>query len=85
MNKKEANLIIENYKPHQGFYDLSERPATLTKVEYIKLLKIQAYLAWQENNKKYLIKWEPIQWQEMKELSADYQGIVAEHWDVNKL
>ena len=85
MNKKEADQIIKNYKPHPGFYDLSERPATLTKVEYIKLLKIQAYLAWQENNKKYLIKWEPIQWQEMKELSADYQGIVAEHWDINEL
>ena len=83
MNKKEADQIIKNYKPHPGFYDLSERPATLTKVEYIKLLKIQAYLAWQENNKKYLIKWEPIQWQEMKELSADYQAIVAENWDVN--
>jgi len=83
MNKKEANLIIENYKPHQGFYDLSKKPETLTKMEYAKVLKIQGYLAWQENNKKYLIKWEPIQWQEMKELSADYQGIVAEHWDVN--
>jgi len=85
MNKKEANLIIENYKPHPGFYDLSERPATLTKVEYIKLLKIQAYLAWQEGNKAYLMKYAPIQWQEMKELSANYQSIVSEHWDINTL
>ena len=85
MNKKEANLIIENYKPHPGFYDLSERPATLTTMEFAKVLKIQEYLAWQESNKAYLIKLEPIQWQEMKELSADYQGIVRENWDENKL
>ena len=85
MNKKEADRIINNYKPYKGFYDLSEKPKTLTTMEFAKLLKIQAYLAWQENNKEYLIKFEPIQWQEMKELSADYQGIVRENWDENKL
>jgi len=85
MNKKEADQIIKNYKPHPGFYDLSVKSATLTTIEFAKVLKIQEYLAWQESNKAYLIKLEPIQWQEMKELSADYQGIVRENWDVNKL
>ena len=85
MNKKEADQIIKNYKPHPGFYDLSVKSATLTTIEFAKVLKIQVYLAWQESNKAYLIKLEPIQWQEMKELSADYQGIVRENWDVNKL
>ena len=85
MNKKEANLIIENYKPHQGFYDLSKKPETLTKMEFAKVLKMQGYLAWQEGNKKYLMDFEPVQWQDTKELSADYQGIVAKHWDVNEL
>ena len=85
MNKKEAYQIIKNYKPHQGFYDLSVRPATLTTIEFAKVLKMQEYLSWQESNKAYLMKLEPIQWQEMKELSADYQGIVRENWNEDKL
>ena len=85
MNKKEANLIIENYKPHLGFYDLSEKPKTLTKIEYAKVLKIQGYLAWQEGNKKYLMDFEPTQWQDMKGLSMDFQAIVSKYWDENKL
>ena len=85
MNKKEANLIIENYKPHQGFYDLSVKPETLTKMEYAKVLKIQGYLAWQEGNKKYLMDFEPTQWQNMKGLSMDFQAIVSKYWDENKL
>ena len=85
MNNKEINRIIKNYKPYKGFYNLSERPKTLTTIEYAKVLKIQEYLAWQEGNKAYLMKFEPIQWQEMKKLSADYQGIVAKHWDINKI
>ena len=35
--------IIENYKPHKGFYDLSEKPKTLTKKEYAKVLCIQFF------------------------------------------
>ena len=85
MNKKEANLIIENYKPHSGFHDLSEKPNSLTKMEYAKVLKIQGYLAWQEGNKKYLMDFEPTQWQDMKGLSMDFQAIVSKYWDVNKL
>ena len=85
MNKKEADQIIKNYKPHQGFYDLSVKPETLTKMEYAKVLKIQGYLAWQEGNKKYLMDFEPTQWQDMKGLSMDFQAIVSKYWDVNKL
>ena len=85
MNKKEANLIIENYKPHQGFYDLSVKPETLTKMEYAKVLKMQNFLAEQERDKKYIMKMLPLQWMEDKELSANYQSIVRENWDVNKL
>jgi len=85
MNKKEANLIIENYKPHQGFYDLSKKPETLTKMEFAKVLKMQNFLAEQERDKKYIMKMLPLQWMEDKELSANYQSIVRENWDVNKL
>jgi len=80
MNNKEANRIIENYKPLKGFFDLSKKPKTLANLKYAKVLKIQEYLAQQETNKKYLKKFEPIQWQELKELSADYQAIVLGHW-----
>ena len=85
MNKKEANLIIENYKPHPGFYDLSKKPETLTKMEFAKVLKMQNFLAEQERDKKYIMKMLPLQWMEDKELSANYQSIVRENWDVNKL
>ena len=80
MKIKEVNQIIENYRPHKGFYDLTERPKTLTKVGYAELIKIQEYLSWQEGNKEYLKKFEPIQWQRMRELSANYQAIVLEYW-----
>ena len=85
MNNKEANRIIENYKPHSGFHDLSKKPETLTKMEYAKLLRIQNFLAEQEKDKKYIMKMLPLQWMEDKELSANYQAIVREHWDINKL
>lgn len=80
MNTKEVNQTIENYRPHKGFFDLTMRPKTLTKSEYAKLIKIQEYLSWQEGNKEYLKKFEPVQWQKMKELSAEYQAIVLEHF-----
>jgi len=80
MKNKEANQIIENYKPHKGFYDLSKKPNSLTKIEYAKVLKIQEFLAGQETDKKYIMKMFPIQWMEDKELSANYQEIVREHW-----
>ena len=85
MNNKEANRIIENYKPHSGFHDLSKKPETLTKREYAKLLRIQNFLAEQEKDKKYLMEFEPTQWQDMKGLSMDFQAIVSKYWDVNKL
>jgi len=85
MNNKEANLIIKNYKPHKNFYNLSERPATLTTMEFAKVLKMQNFLAEQERDKKYIMKMLPLQWMEDKELSANYQSIVSEYWDENKL
>ena len=54
MTNKEANQIIENYQPHKGFFDLSNKPDALTKIEYAELLQIQEYLSWQIKNKEYL-------------------------------
>jgi len=80
MRSEEINQTIENYKPHKGFYDLSEKPETLTKNEYAKLLNIQNFLAEQNKNIEYLKKFESIQYEKDKELSAEYQSIVKEHW-----
>lgn len=83
MNNKTINQIIDNYKPHQGFYDLSEKPKTLTKVEYAKVLNAQNILAEQGNNKEYLKKFEPIQYEDWKEISALYQAIVFQYWGLD--
>jgi len=80
MRNEEINQIIENYKPHEGFYDLSEKPEPLTKIEYAKILHIQEFLVEQNNSIEYLKKFAPIQYEKDKELSATYQGIVREHW-----
>ncbi|MCK4446818.1 MAG: hypothetical protein KAW56_07030 [Candidatus Marinimicrobia bacterium] len=84
MNNKEADHIIINYKPYRGFYDLSEKPKSLTKIEYAKVLKIQGFLAERARNIEYLRKFTPIQYEKSKEISANYQEIVREHWG-NKL
>jgi len=85
MKNKEANQIIKNYKPHKGFYDLSERSKSLTKIEYAKVLRIQEYIASQVKNVNYLKKHIPMQYQKLVELTANYQFIIWEHWGWNKL
>lgn len=80
MNHQEVNAIIQNYHPHNGFFDLSKKPSTLTKNEYAKLIKLQNFLVEQNQNKDYLIKHDPIQWGKLKELSAEIQAIYFEHW-----
>ena len=82
MNNETINHIIENYKPHQGFYDLSVKPKTLTKVEYAKVLNAQNILAEAGTNKEYLERYDPIQWGDWKEISAMYQAIIFQHWGV---
>ena len=80
MNCKEADLIIKNYEPHKGFYDLSKKPKSLTKIKYAKILRIQRFLAEQNKNIEYLKKYEPIQFEKDKQVSANYQFIIREHW-----
>jgi len=80
MRNEEINQIIENYKPHEGFYDLSEKPETLTKIEYAKILYIQEFLIGQNKNIEYLKKFDLIQYEKDKEMSANLQGIIREHW-----
>jgi hypothetical protein len=82
MDNKEINQIIENYKPHQGFFDLSVKPKTLNKIEYAKILNTQNILVEQGNNIEYLKKFTPIQYEDWKEISAIYQAIVYQYWGI---
>ena len=85
MNNKKADQIINDYKPYKGFYDLSKKPKSLTKIEYAKVLKIQEFIVSQARNVEYLKKHCLTGYQKLVELSANYQGIIWEHWGVNVL
>lgn len=85
MKNKEADQIIKNYELREGFYDLSKKPKTLTKIDYAKVLKIQEYIASQVKNVEYLKKHCLIDYQKLVELSAKYQFIIREHWGWDEL
>ena len=80
MTNKEAIQIIADYKSHKGFYDLSEKPKSLTKIGYAKVLAIQNFLVEQSKNIEYLRKFEPIQYEKDKEILANLQCIIRTHW-----
>ena len=80
MNKKQADKIIENYKPHDGFFDLSKKPESLTIIEYAKALKTQNFLASYRGKEKYMKENHLSQWHELQNLSAQLQQFVFEHW-----
>lgn len=80
MNKKEMILIIKNYKPHKGFFDLSKKPEQLSDYEYAKILKTQNFLAEQNKNIKYLKKFNMVQFTELQNLSAELQNIILGYW-----
>jgi hypothetical protein len=75
------NEIIDNYKPHPGFFDLSVKPKDLTKAKYAKVLNAQNFLAEQGKNIDYLAKFEPTRYEDLKEYSAMYQAIVFKYWE----
>ena len=83
MKNKEANQIIEKYESHKGFYDLSKKPKSLTKIQYAKVLEIQNFLADQVKRKEYLKSFEPIQYEKDKELSARLNIILCQHWGLD--
>ena len=65
MSKNEIKKIISEYKPHKGFYDLSNKPERLSDEEYAKIIKAQNLLASQNNkdNIEYLKKFNKKTWQ----------------------
>ncbi len=80
MTRAEAKKIIESYKPHKGFFNLSAKPDSLSDTEYARILKMQIFLTEQNKYKDYLIEFDPTQWEILKEISAKLQGIIFSHW-----
>lgn len=80
MTNKEANVIINAYKPHKGFFDLSMQPKELSNIKYAKILEAQNFLARMSKDKDYLLKFNPTQWDKLKELSCQLQQIILENW-----
>ncbi len=80
MTPKEANEIIKEYSPHEGFFDLSIKPSALTKMEYAKILKTQNFLADQNMKKSYIKEFYPNQWDKLRELSAQLQQEIFQYW-----
>ena len=87
MNNTQAKKIIDNYKPHKGFFDLSKKPNTVSDMEYAKILDTQNYLA-VENNKmkdKQVREANRRHWESLKVLSAELQGIIFQNWNLCEL
>lgn len=80
MDYKKAKEIIREYKPHEGYFDLSDQPKTLNDIEYAQILDTQNMLARMEKDREYLIENRPLTWEQMKNASATLQMIVFKHW-----
>ena len=80
MTKKEADKIIEKYKPHKGFFDLAIQPKELSNVEYAKILETQNFLARMNKDKEYMLEFDPMQWDKLKEASVKLQRIIFDYW-----
>lgn len=82
MSNKEIRKIISEYKPHKGFFDLSKKPNNLCDEEYAKILKTQGFLASQNTseNIKYLKEFNLIQYDFLRKISAELQGIILSYW-----
>lgn len=80
LNIKEEDkpfMDISKYKPYKGFYDLRE--FDLSDKMFRKLWKIQDYLFESSKSKDYLIKRDPVQWSNLKNMSGQYQRILLSH------
>jgi hypothetical protein len=80
MNNQDVIRIIENYKPHIGFFNLSFKPSSLSNLEYAKILKLQNFVVSQNNNLIYLKEHNLTQWEKLKELCANLQQVIFSYW-----
>lgn len=70
-------MYFPDYVPFKGFYDL--RCYDMPKKIFKKLWFIQKFLFKMEQKKAYYKKWHSMQWEEAKELSANYQQILFQY------
>ena len=80
MKNKEAKKVIEEYKPHKGYLNLSVKPEKISNIEYAKILDSQNLLIRMEKEKEYLKEFNPTQWFEIQEISAKLQRIILYYW-----
>jgi hypothetical protein len=73
------------YTPHKGFFDLSQKPKSLSKREYEKIKKIQMFLINENENKDYYKKHNKVQWEKLKVMAADLQQIILQYWKLEEL
>lgn len=67
-------IDIDKYIPYKGFHDLRE--FDISRKNFRKLWKIQDALYSESKNKDYLKKRDPVRWNNLKNLSAEYQKIL---------
>ncbi len=73
------------YRHPKGFFDISKQPKTLTKKEHKQIQELQLFLSEQQKHADSLRRFNPIQWQKLKELSAELQQIIFEHWSLEEI
>lgn len=69
--RKYNHAYLKEYTPIDGFFDL--RNWDIPKKEFLSLWNIQKFLASYRGQVEYLRRFDPIQWEELKELSVQYQ------------
>lgn len=73
------------YTPTKGFFDLTNKPKTLSKRDYKKIQDAQMFLAQQSKNADYLKKHAPVRWEKLKAMSGDLQQIIFSHWSLDEI
>jgi hypothetical protein len=74
-----------NYIPPKGFFDISTCPKTLDKQTHLKMQNIQMFLATIQISATYYKTHEKLQWQKAKEMSAELQQVIFQHWSHEEL
>ena len=80
MKKTEAQKIILQYKPHEGFFDISVKPDGLTDMEYAEILNTQNFIAEQNKNVEYLKNHDRNTFDELRELAGKLQITIFRYW-----
>lgn len=74
MQNRPTRLKKSNYLPYPGFYDL--RIFNLNPKEFAAAWRVQQFLHHVSEHKDYYKRFEPMQWEEIKELAAMLQMIL---------